>query len=153
MNWGVKTSKSWWQCSWLKCNCKSQLFFMSERPGKFSKSTVEAVRACSSLQHSGIKGTSGSAWLLWMLSSLQLLSLSCFALPGASCILRGLKEGQTLWPRALPLPVAPCTNTLPVKWHTRTCTQGCHAQPMLLESRDEHGMGTCNASFRQTGSL
>lgn len=22
---------------------------------------------------------------------------------------------------------------------------------MLLESRDEHGMGTCNASFRQAG--
>ncbi|KAF2983800.1 hypothetical protein EK904_010581 [Melospiza melodia maxima] len=30
-------------------------------------------------------------------------------------------------------------------------TQDCHALPMPLESRDEHGMGTCNASFRQAG--
>lgn len=102
----------------------------------------------------GQRNTSGSAQLLWMLSSLQLLSLSCFALPGASwllCILRGLKEGETPWPRALPLPVAPCTNAPPMKCYTMACPQGCHAQPMLLESRDEHGMGTCNASFRQAG--
>lgn len=131
---------------------------MSERLGKFSRSTVEAVRALlfpPALWSPWQGSTSGSAWVLWMLPSLQLLSLSCFALAGASwllCILRGLKEGQALWPGVLPLPMAPCTNTPPGKCHTMTCTQGCHAQPMLLERGDEHGQGTCSASFRQTHS-
>lgn len=42
-----------------------------------------------------------------MLSSLQLLALSCFALPEALwllCVLRGLKEGHCHWPRLLLLP-------------------------------------------------
>lgn len=122
MIWVVRTSKSWQQRSCLKRNCKGQLLFMSGGLGKFSKSTeqepqivrvtgwVEAACAGSYLQHSGVEGREmpqGVAQLLRMLSPLQLLSLSCFALPGALwhlCVLRGLKEGQSLWPKPLPLP-------------------------------------------------
>lgn len=152
MNWVVRTSKSWWQCSWLKCSCKGQ--FLCQRD---LESLVEAQWRLSrlALPFSTLESRAEKhlrecqAFVDALISAIAFFKLLC---PSRSLVasvhfkrFKGRRD-------SMPLAVAPCPNAPPVKCHTVTCTQWCHAQLMLLESRDEHGTGTCNASFRQAAS-
>lgn len=151
-------SKSRWQCSWLKWNCKGQLYFMSETLIKFSKSTVEAVWARSSFQHSGVEGRDLRECPLFMdalISWIAFFELLCPSRSLVAAVHFKMFKGRTdSMAQSAVSARGSCTKAPAVKSHPPCdCIQGCHAQPMLLESRDEHGVGTCNASFRQTGGL